>query len=217
MTAFFTRFCKKFSLLLVATLLWSTNPAWAAGITVERAELVQADEAYQLVANFNVEFSSEIEEAVNKGVALHFLIEFALMESRTYWFDEEITSASQSVRLSYHALSRQYLLNIGSHQTTFPTLTEALKALGQLEDWPVVEKSQVKKGIPYYAMLRMRLDHGRLPKPLQIGAIGSDKWNLISDRYRWVPALDKPVTEKPAADKPSTEKPIVVDHPISDK
>lgn len=216
MTAFFTRFCKRFSLLLVAALLWSTGPAWAAGIAVERAELVQADEAYQLDADFSVEFGPEIEEAVNKGVALHFLIEFVLMEPRSYWFDEEIASASQAVRLSYHALSRQYLLNMGSHQTTFSTLPEALKALGHQQDWPVVEKSQLKKGVPYYAMLRMRLDHSRLPKPLQVGAIGSDKWNLISDRYRWTPVFDKPVSDKPA-DKPDVEKPIVIDRSISNK
>lgn len=216
MTAFFTRFCKKFSLLLVIALLWSAAPVCAAGITVDRAELVPADEAYQLDADFSVEFGTEVEEAVNKGVALHFLIEFALMEYRSYWFDEEVTSTSQAIRLSYHALSRQYLLNVGSHQTTFSTLPEALKALGHLQDWPVVEKSQLKKGVPYYAMLRMRLDHSRLPKPLQVSAIGSDKWNLISDRYRWTPGFDKPVVDKPA-DKPGTEKPIVIDRSISDK
>ncbi len=212
MTASFTRFCKKFSLALAAILLWSTGIAHAAGISVERADLVQAEEAYQLDADFGVEFSPEIEEAVNKGVALHFLVEFALMESRSYWFDEEITSSSQTIRLSYHALSRQYLLNIGSHQATFPTLPEALKALGHVQNWPVVEKSQIRKGTPYYAMLRMRLDHGRLPKPLQVSAIGTDKWNLVSDRHRWTPSF-----EKPAPDKPGAEKPIVIDRSISDK
>lgn len=211
MTVFITRCCKKYSLLLLTTLMWSAHVVHAAGITIERAELAPVEDAYQVEADLVIEFGSEVEEAVNKGVALNFLVEFALMESHSYWFDEEIASASQSIRLSYHALSRQYLINIGSHQTTFPTLPEAIKALDHLQGWPVVEKSQLKKGAPYYAMLRVRLDHSRLPKPLQIGAIGSDKWNLISDRYRWTPGFDKTV------DKPGTEKPIVIDRSISDK
>jgi len=216
MTVFFTRCCKKSSLLLLAILLWSTQLAYAAGITVEHAELAPVEDAYQLEADFVIEFGPEVEEAVNKGVALNFLVEFALMEPRSYWFDEEVSSASQAIRLSYHALSRQYLINVGSHQTTFATLSDALKTLGHLQDWPVVEKSQLKKGTTYYAMLRMRLDHGRLPKPLQVSAIGSDKWNLISDRYRWMPGFDKPGLDKPA-DKPGMEKPIVIDRSISDK
>ncbi len=183
-------------------LLWSVQTACAAGIAIEHAELTPVEDAYHLEADMAVEFGPEVEEAVNKGVALSFLVEFVLMESRSYWFDEEASSASQTIRLSYHALSRQYLINAGSHQTTYPTLAEALKELGHLQDWPVVEKSQIKKGASYYAMLRMRLDHNRLPKPLQVSAIGSAKWNLISDRYRWVPAFDKPpVIDRSISDK----------------
>ena len=196
MTAFITRYCKRFSSSLLAVLLLAAHVALAAGIKVEHAELAPTEEAYQLNAGFNIDFSAEVEEAVNKGVVLYFLVEFALMEPRSYWFDEELTSASQAIRLSYHALSRQYLINVGGHQTTFASLQEAVQALGNIQDWLVVEKSMLKKGVPYYAMLRMRLDHNRLPKPLQVSAIGAEKWNLVSERYRWTPFFDKPIPEK---------------------
>lgn len=202
MTGFITHFCKRSSPVLLAAMLWMTAwSAMAAGISVERAELVAAEDAYLLHAEFSVNISDEVEEAIDKGVELDFLVEFALMEERKYWFDEEVTSASWTVRLRYHALSRQYLLNAGGHQMAFASLEEALHALGNLQNWPVVEKSLLKKGAPYYAMLRMRLDHNRLPKPLQISAIGSEKWNLVSERYRWTPMFDKP------ADKSAMEKP----------
>jgi len=202
MTAFITRYCKKFSLALFTLgLLLSSSTAFAAGIIVEHAELAPVEEMYHLNANFDIDFSSEVEEAINKGVALNFLVEFALMEPHHYWFDEEVTSASQNIRLSYHALSRQYLVNVGSHQATYSSFQEAVQALGKVKDWPVVEKSWLKKGTPYYAMLRMRLDHGSLPKPLQVSAIGSDKWDLISDRHRWTPVFDKTISDKPSPDK----------------
>jgi hypothetical protein len=175
--------------------------AMAAGISVERAELVAAEDVYLLHAEFSINISDEVEEAINKGVELGFLVEFALMEERKYWFDEEVTSASRTMRLSYHALSRQYLLNADGHQTAFASLEEALRAMGSLQNWPVVEKSLLKRGVPYYAMLRMRLDHNHLPKPLQVSALGSEKWNLVSERYRWIPMFDKPV-DKSAMEKP---------------
>lgn len=201
MTAFITHYCKKFSLILLVIGMMATRTAFAVGITVEHAELAPVEETYHLNASFDIDFSSEVEEAINKGVALNFLVEFVLMEPHKYWFDEEVASASQNIRLSYHALSRQYLINVGSHQATYASFQEAIEALGRIKDWVVVEKSLLKKGTPYYAMLRMRLDHGSLPKPLQVSAIGSEKWDLISDRHRWTPSFDKTVSEKPSLDK----------------
>ena len=212
MTAFITHCYKKSSLLFfaVAFLCIITN-ASAAAITIEKADLLPVEDSFQLDAEFGVDLSPDVEDALNKGVALYFLVEFALMETHRYWFDQEVSSASQMAKLSYHALSRQYLLNIANHQYTFATLQEATKALSTIENWIVVEKSQLKRNANYYAMLRMRLDQNRLPKALQVSVMGSEKWNLISDRHRWVPNFEKPsverlVPEKSSIDRPGAEK-----------
>lgn len=209
MTAFFTHCWRKFSLITLglAFVLLSAE-ALAQGISVERAELLPAGDGWHLNADFKIRFSKEVEEAINKGVALHFLVEFVLMEPNKYWFDQEAASDSLPIKLSYHALSRQYLLNSGTHQYTFTSLSEALEEMGRLRGWEIHEKSPLKKDTPYYAMLRMRLDQNKLPKPIQVSAIGSEDWDLISDRHRWTPNLDKAEkTEKPdrALEKP--EKP----------
>jgi hypothetical protein len=78
------------------------------------------------------------------------------------------------------------------HQSTYATLQEALEELSKVRGWVVMEKTAVKKDLPYYAMLRMRLDQSKLPKPLQVSAIGSESWNLVSERHRWIPLLEKP-------------------------
>lgn len=161
--------------------------AHAAGIHVKEAELVATGDAYQLNAEFDINFSAEVEEALNKGVPLNFLLEFQLVSPRRYWFDDEITTTTQLIRLSYHALSRQYLITMPQHQKTFATLQEAKDELSQLRDWIVLEKSQLSKGENYQAVLRLRLDTSRLPKPLQVEALGSERWNLVSERYRWSP------------------------------
>lgn len=180
---------KWFAQCLLCLCFWYAGAASAEGIDVKSAELVAAGDAYQLNADFGIEVSSEVEEALSKGVPLNFLIEFQLVAPRKYWFDDEITSASQRIRLSYHALSRQYLINLPQHQKSFATLPEALDELSRVRDWIVLEKTQIAKGENYQAMLRLRLDHTRLPKALQVEALGSEKWNLVSERYRWTPAL----------------------------
>jgi hypothetical protein len=196
MTVFITRYCKKLNACLMALLLLVVTSAQAQGISVEHAELQAVDESYQLNADFAISFSPELEEAINRGVTLNFLVEFVLMEPNKYWLDQEIASASLSMRLSYHALSRQYLLTTGTHQATYATLQEALEELGKVRGWTVMEKTAIKKEAPYYAMLRMRLDQNKLPKPLQVSVIGSESWSLVSERHRWVPVLEKPEAGK---------------------
>ena len=174
---------------LLCLCLYCAGTALAGGIEIKSAELAPAGDAYQLNVDFGIDVSAEVEEALNRGVPLNFLIEFQLLTPRRYWFDDEITSASQRIRLSYHALTRQYLINLPNHQKSFATLAEALEELSRVRDWIVLEKSQVVKGENYQAMLRMRLDHTRLPKALQVEALSSEKWNLVSERYRWTPAF----------------------------
>lgn len=169
----------------VTTLAWADS----SGLGIKTAELVATDDAYVLNADFELDLSDAVEEALNKGVPLNFLIEFQLTSPQKYWFDDEIVTESSQVTLSYHALSRQYLLNRGNHQQSFVSLQEAKDEFSRLRDWRVFEKSLLKKGEVYHAALRVRLDQSKLPKPLQVDAIGSEDWRLVSERHRWVPAL----------------------------
>ena len=187
MTDSFTRCFKKFSFFLLVLTSSFALQAWAEGIQVKSAELIPIDNSYQLDADFEIDFSPEVEAALNKGVQLSFLIEFQLVQPREYWFDDEITTKSQLIQLRYHALSRQYLVNVEQHQKSFATLEEAVDELSRLRDWDVLAKSDIVKGESYIANLRFRLDHSRLPKALQVEALSSEKWTLVSERYRWVP------------------------------
>ena len=200
MTASFTPCCEKtehrtlsfpYLGLLFIILIAVTGMAAAAtsNLHIKSAELVASDEMIALNADFDVAFSDEVETALNKGVPLSFLVEFQLVTPRRYWFDDEIETRSMLITLSYHALSRQYLLNRNNHQQAFTSLQEAKEELARLRGWQVLDKSLLKKGEVYQAALRVRLDQSRLPKPLQVDIIGSEDWNMVSQRYRWTPSL----------------------------
>ncbi|MBT9613144.1 MAG: DUF4390 domain-containing protein [Burkholderiales bacterium] len=161
------------------------NAAHAEGISVKNAELVANDEWYFLNADFSVGLTPALEEALNKGISLNFMLEFELTRSRWYWLDESIASVRQNLRISYHALTRQYHFSGNSGNKAFNTLTEAKDELNRVLDWKVLDRHLLKKGTPYNAAVRMRLDVKQLPKPLQVDALGSKDWDLVADWHRF--------------------------------
>ena len=95
------------------------------------------------------------------------------------------------LRLSYHALSRQYRLSTGALQQSFPTLEEALNVIKRVRNWLVVERGARFADANYEAAVRMRLDTALLPKPFQISALTGRELQLESAWKRFMvrPAL----------------------------
>ena len=205
MMAFSMRYYKKSKKIILACLiplfaatLFFANHAMAANtlntmnsITIKSAELIPLDENFLLNAEVEIKFNEDMQEAILKGFELNFLIEFQLVTPRKYWFDDEIVTVTNRVTLGYHALSRQFLVIRGEQQKTFATLDEAIAELENISDLKVFSKSEIEKGFVYKAAVLMRLDHNKLPKALQVDAISSDEWKMLSQRYEWFPSLFK--------------------------
>lgn len=167
-------------------LLAALFPAAAAeGISVRNVSLIPDDDGWQLEAQFDVQFSPRLEEAVNRGVPLYFVVEFELSRPRWYWFDEKPIKVSQTYKISYTPLLRQYRLSVGNAYQNFTRFEEVTRVLSRLRGWHVADRGVIKKDGTYQAGLRMRLDTGQLPKPFQLNAIASSDWTLASDWHRW--------------------------------
>ena len=188
--------------LLACVLTFGLVPALtlAAEIDVANPQLTPGDDGYVLSADFRLELSPRLEEAVTKGVVLYFVAEFELTRERWFWLDEKLASRTLTYRLSYHALTRQYRLSTGGLHQSFATLSEAVQVLARLRNWVAVERGdKLKTGEPYDAALRLRLDINQLPRPFQITALGNKDWNLASDWKTWqvsLPPLPSPAEAK---------------------
>lgn len=134
-----------------------------------------------LNATFEFEMPQVLEEAVQKGIAIYFNIEFELYRKRWYWLDRKLSSSDLTYRLSYSPLTRQYRLARGGLSQPFDSLDEALGLLKSVRQWKVIEKGLLSPGATYDAQVRMRLDVTQLPKPFQVNAITSREWSLASD------------------------------------
>lgn len=176
----------------VLCLFWAGD-GLAAEVEIGTPRFVVVDDGYAVSADFNFELTPRLEEAVTKGVVLQFLVDFELSNPRWYWFDEKLVTRQMSLRLSYHALTRQYRLTSGGLHQSFQTLGEALRVLSRLRNWLVVEKtgesSPIRAGENYRGALRFRLDVSQLPRPFQISAVGSRDWHLSSDWKTWTITL----------------------------
>ena len=146
----------------------------------------EAGDALLLNATFEFEMPQALEEAVQKGIALYFNIEFELFRKRWYWFDRKVVSSTLTYRLSYSPLTRQYRLARGGLSQSFESLDEALALLKSVRNWRVADKGVLAPRDEYDAQVRMRLDVTQLPKPFQVNAITSREWTLASD-WREVP------------------------------
>lgn len=142
-------------------------------------------EAWLLSADFALSLSPQLEEAVSKGVPLTFLVEFELMRPRWWWWDERTALATQTHRLSYHALTRQYRVLLNGVPQSYATLAEALEAMSRLRGWRVTPRDRTRGGTAYEGWIRLRLDTNQLPKPFQLTALTNRDWNPQSEWKRF--------------------------------
>lgn len=181
-----------------AALLLGSAAAAATADTIEvnNAALEIAETRYALFADFRLDLTASLLEALDNGVSLGFLVEFELSRPRWYWFNEKTAAQRLELRLSYIPLAKQYRLSSGSLYQNFASLTEALQALGTVHNWPVLDRDQVDNGKKYVAAVRMRLDPAQLPTPFRVmRAVTSREWTLASDWKRFTFTPLAPVQE----------------------
>jgi hypothetical protein len=189
-TAFTTRFWKSarrcLALLLAWVLAWTPiSEAADQGISLKEAKLELAEDGWQLSADFDIQFTPTLQEAVNRGVPLYFIYEFEVRSPRWYWFDRKNVIATRERRVSYTPLTQQYRLSVGNFSTTVTSFDDVKRQLSRIRGWAVTGRDSLRPGERYEVMVRMRLDTSQLPKPFQITAFASREWNLASDWSRW--------------------------------
>ena len=171
---------------VVFCLVLATSGAARADTVGVRSAELRIDEGEVLLnAEFDFAVNSTLEEALQKGLALYFLLEFELTRSRWYWLDEKIAQTVITSRVSYNALTQQYVVRSGLLTQNFNTLEEVERYVGRVNSRPVAQAASLAKGVRYDAALRLRLDVNQLPKPFQVNALASREWTLSSDWYRW--------------------------------
>lgn len=173
--------------LIVLWILLGFLPAWAGGFEVIKASTRLEGGVYRLNAQVEYHFSKPALEALQNGVPLIVELEMAVRRRRAWVWDETVYTLSQRFRLEYHTLSRQYLVNNlnSGVRNGFVTIRAALQFIGQINDFPFLDKGLLAPNERYEGALRAWLDIESLPAPLRLLAYLSEDWRLTSEWYTW--------------------------------
>jgi hypothetical protein len=174
--------------LLLCLLCSLALPARAEGVDLPFIEVSRTEEGVMLGFTARFELSKAVDEALQKGIPLHFVARAELFRSRWYWRDKHIATAVRSWRLAYQPLTRRYRVSFGSLSQNYESLSEAIAAVQRSVGWRLADPLPPGDD-NYYLEFSYRLDTTQLPRPLQIGVGGQADWNLSAERKLVVPEV----------------------------
>lgn len=174
-------------LWLLLSLLSVSSPVHADGFQIVQASTHLSQGVYLVDADIHYHLTKPVTEALRNSVPLTFVLTMEVRHPRAWLWDETVASLEQRFRLQYHALAQQYVVtNVNNDALhSFPTLDAALRFMGRIRDFPLLDRSLLTPGEHYQVWLHAALDIEALPAPLRPVAYFSSAWRLSSDWYSW--------------------------------
>lgn len=155
--------------------------------------LAREDDDLVLYSQLSLELPLAVEDALQKGVALFFVVEAEVNRDRWYWYDKKLAQRSRHFKLLYQPLIRKWRVYVSvdsnplyepgmSLPQSFERLPDALASIGRSSAWRLLPLSELDPDGRYTLSFRIRLDTTALPRPMQIGLIGQSDWALNSSK-----------------------------------
>ena len=168
--------------LVLTLLLLCPMRGEAQGVEVLTLAAARGEQGVEM--DFAVRFAlpPAVEDALRRGIPLHFVARATLLRPRWYWRDQRVTRASRSWRLSYQPLTSAWRISQGGLGQTYDTLSDALLAMSRVTRWRIADGAQVEHDEHYYIEFSWGLDTTQLPRPMQIGIGGQAEWALGVER-----------------------------------
>lgn len=160
---------------MALVLLLAMAPARALDLL--RLDAQRSEQGVLLSFETRFDLPPGVEDALQRGVALHFLAEAVLMRSRWYWRDKELARTTRTWRIAYQPLTFSYKVSQGGLSQSYRSLGEALRALQRFNQWRIADPVPAEDG-RHYIEFTYRLDTEQLPRPLQIGIGSQPEWTL---------------------------------------
>ena len=83
-------------------------PAWAENAELTALRVEHSDEGLFLTARVDFTLSPVVEDALHKGIPVHFVAEADVLRERWYWYDRNVASAQRYMRVAYQPLTRRW-------------------------------------------------------------------------------------------------------------
>ena len=162
----------------------SAGAVYAKGVEVKKISSRVLDGVYRLDVQLDYQPSDVILEALEHGVALTFRVNLKVRRKGAWVWENDVVDWRLRYMLRYHALSSMYELFLPDlkRPQRFATRDGALRALGELTNFNLVEASRLEADEQYLLRLKVKLDIESLPVPLRPRAYLSQHWSLSSEQ-----------------------------------
>lgn len=155
----------------------------SSGVQAQQVEDITpflGNEKLLLDADIDFELSDELRAVALKGVPLHFTADVEITSQRWWWFDKTEIKESQTWRVVYNALTRQWRVGSGDLLLPESSLADAMYPMRHIRDWAVAYVIDLDPDKTYHGRLRLRLDTSLLTRPLQVDALNGRAWSLAT-------------------------------------
>ncbi len=140
-----------------------------------------------LDASIRFSFAEELFEALEHGVQLNIDVMMEIRRQRKWLWDPVISSHRLSFTLQHHPLTGAFVVTepVARSRSEFPTAGEALRFLGTIRNYHLLNAELLSQGETYDGFIMARLNLDALPAPLQPVAYVSPKWRVESAWLKW--------------------------------
>lgn len=189
--------------LLCAGLGGAAPIAWAGTPGVKALRVERSDDEVLLYAELSFELAPSVQEALLKGIPVHFVAEATVLRERWYWLDQELAFAARYTRVAYQPLTRHWRLNTSSEPINdaelgmglsqqYESLAEVMTAVQRIAGWKIASAAQLAGGGAQILQFQFRLDASQLPRTFQLGAVRQPDWQLALERRQPLELERKP-------------------------
>ena len=133
--------------------------ARADSIPVKTAELRVEEGEVLLNAEFELSLNPTLEEALQRGIPLYFVLEVEIARPRWYWLDEKVLADVDDVaRVATRRSRGSTASSSGLMAQTLDSLEEVERLIGRVTSRPIARARDLERGVRYDAVVRLRLD-----------------------------------------------------------
>ena len=179
----------------VCFLLFVVTPmvANADGFTIEEAHATFNQTALSVDAQFDLQLSEAVSDALHNGVNLQLITTLDLFTRRPYIWDPRIARWSFTQQIRYHSLTNRYILTSPQQKesrsySSLDDLFSDIESFSFQSDILGDTLPESKSG--YKLQLRIALDNTVLPTPLRVMTYISPAWKLRSDIQEWTVVIE---------------------------
>ena len=175
--------------LLSCCFLW-LNPVRAqSAVQLGEVQIERGDDGIYLSTSLDFELPAGLEDALNHGLPLTFVLQAEVLRERWYWYDKRLMLSERYIRLSFQPLSRRWRVQVSTQAlgagglgmtlgNSYDSLADAMQAVKKVNRWRVAGLDTLDKTSKQRLDLRFRLDLTQLPQALQFGSQASSDWNI---------------------------------------